>query len=72
MLRVLKKFQQLRRFSSAALPAPDTNPPILYTGVSKTPHVIVIYRRAIESYHGDSTMKILMIRNVAGVSAELY
>ncbi|KAH0945945.1 hypothetical protein HN011_008438 [Eciton burchellii] len=33
MLRVLKKFQQLRRFSSAALPAPDTNPPILYTGI---------------------------------------
>ncbi|EZA51444.1 hypothetical protein DMN91_006993 [Ooceraea biroi] len=33
MLRVLRKFQQLRRFSSAALPAPDTNPPILYAGI---------------------------------------
>ncbi|CAL1682892.1 unnamed protein product [Lasius platythorax] len=33
MLRVLKKFQHLRCFSSAALPAPDVNPPILYTGI---------------------------------------
>lgn len=34
MLRVLKRFQHLRCYSAAALPAPDTNPPILYTGVS--------------------------------------
>lgn len=34
MLRVLKRFQHLRRYSAAAtLPAPDTNPPILYTGI---------------------------------------
>ncbi|XP_011866326.1 PREDICTED: aldehyde dehydrogenase, mitochondrial [Vollenhovia emeryi] len=34
MLRnVLKRIQHLRRYSSAALPAPDTNPPILYTGI---------------------------------------
>ncbi|KYN29385.1 PREDICTED: aldehyde dehydrogenase, mitochondrial [Trachymyrmex cornetzi] len=33
MLRVLKRFHCLRRYSSAALPAPDTNPPILYAGI---------------------------------------
>ncbi|KAL6259583.1 hypothetical protein P5V15_009500 [Pogonomyrmex californicus] len=33
MLRVLRRFQHLRRYSSAALPAPETNPPILYTGI---------------------------------------
>ncbi|KAM0732279.1 Aldehyde dehydrogenase, mitochondrial [Formica fusca] len=33
MLRILKKFQHLRCFSSATLPAPDVSPPILYTGI---------------------------------------
>lgn len=33
MLRVLKNFRNLRCFSTAALPAPDTNPPVLYTGI---------------------------------------
>ncbi|XP_012541712.1 aldehyde dehydrogenase, mitochondrial isoform X1 [Monomorium pharaonis] len=34
MLRVLNRLQQhLRRYSVAAMPAPDTNPPILYTGI---------------------------------------
>lgn len=33
MLRVLKRFQHLRRYSAAAVPAPDTNPPILYAGI---------------------------------------
>ncbi|XP_011162082.1 aldehyde dehydrogenase, mitochondrial [Solenopsis invicta] len=33
MLRMLKRFQHLRRYSTAALPAPETNPPILYTGI---------------------------------------
>ncbi|XP_072761086.1 aldehyde dehydrogenase, mitochondrial [Anoplolepis gracilipes] len=33
MLRVLKKFQYLRCFSTAALPTPDINPSILYTGI---------------------------------------
>ncbi|XP_029673290.1 aldehyde dehydrogenase, mitochondrial [Formica exsecta] len=33
MLRILKKCQHLRCFSSATLPAPDVSPPILYTGI---------------------------------------
>ncbi|XP_070165844.1 aldehyde dehydrogenase, mitochondrial [Polyergus mexicanus] len=33
MLRVLKKCPHFRCFSSATLPAPDVNPPILYTGI---------------------------------------
>lgn len=34
MLRLAKKLQYVRAFSSAALPAPEINPSIMYSGVS--------------------------------------
>lgn len=35
MLRLAKKLQSVRGFADAKIPAPETNPSIMYCGVSK-------------------------------------
>lgn len=44
MLRLFMKNVKLTRtFASKGIPAPDTNPPVLYSGVSKNMWIIYKY-----------------------------
>lgn len=58
MLRLLKRIQLLRKFSTAIRPEPERNPAILYTGVSNINNKIIY----IESNSDEINRKEMMLK----------